>query len=139
ARRDNMHKQRMKIPVHELREEEFTRQVDEEFQHILTLGTDFPTAEYDRIAAYFTRPPFETGLPEEIDRSDPDFAVWVDQQVVPHKMSGYAIANISLKALGVTGGDITAEQMEVVADLAERYSFDELRVAHTQNLVLPHV
>src|SRR5690606_41896972 len=53
--------------------------------------------------------------------------------------SGYAIANISLKAQGVTGGDLTAEQMEVVADLAERYSFDELRVAHTQNLVLPHV
>ena len=139
ARRDNIHKQRMKILVHELGEEEFTRQVEEEFRHILTLGTDFPQAEYDRIAAYFAPPPFETGLSDEIDRSDPDFAVWVDQQVAPHKAPGYAIANISLKAQGVTGGDVTAEQMEVVADLAERYSFDELRVAHTQNLVLPHV
>jgi sulfite reductase (NADPH) hemoprotein beta-component len=139
ARRDNIHKQRMKILVHELGEEEFTRQVEEEFQHILTLGTDFPQAEYDRIAAYFTPPPFETGLPEEIDRSDPDFAVWVDRQLAPHKAPGYAIVNISLKPIGGIGGDITAEQMEVVADLAERYSFDELRVAHTQNLVLPHV
>ncbi len=139
ARRDNIHKQRMKILVHELGEEEFTRQVEEEFQRILTLKNDFPQAEYDRIAAYFTPPPFEAGLPEEIDRSDPDFAVWVDQQVAAHKAPGYAIVNISLKPLGVTGGDVTAEQMEVIADLAERYSFDELRVAHTQNLVLPHV
>jgi sulfite reductase (NADPH) hemoprotein beta-component len=139
ARRDNIHKQRMKILVHELGEEEFTRQVEEAFQHILTLGTDFPQAEYDRIAEYFTPPPFEQGLSDEIDRSDPDFAVWIDQQVAEHKTPGYAIANISLKKIGAIGGDITAEQMEVVADLAERYSFDELRVSHVQNLVLPHV
>ncbi len=139
ARRDNIHKQRMKILVHELGEEEFTRQVEAEFAHILKLGTDFPQAEYDRIAAYFAPPPFETGLSNEIDRSDPDFAVWVDQQVAAHKQPGYAIANISLKKIGGIGGDITAEQMEVVADLAERYSFDELRVSHVQNLVLPHV
>jgi sulfite reductase (NADPH) hemoprotein beta-component len=139
ARRDNIHKQRMKILVHELGEEEFTRQVETEFAHILKLGTDFPQAEYDRIAAYFEPPAFETGLSDEIDRSDPDFAVWVDQQVAEHKAPGYAIANVSLKKVGGIGGDITAEQMEVVADLAERYSFDELRVAHTQNLVLPHV
>ena len=139
ARRDNIHKQRMKILVHELGEEEFTRQVEEAFEHILTLGHDFPQAEYDRIAAYFAPPPFETGLPDEIDRSDPDFAVWLDQNVAVHKAPGYAIANISLKPIRGIGGDITAEQMEAVADLAERYSFDEVRVAHTQNLVLPHV
>jgi len=139
ARRDNIHKQRMKILVHELGEEEFTRQVEEEFQNILTLDTDFPQAEYERIAAYFTPPPFETGLPDAVDRSDPDFAVWLDRQTVAHKAPGYAIVNISLKPIGGVGGDITAEQMEVVADLAERYSFEELRVAHTQNLVLPHV
>ncbi|MGZ3234869.1 MAG: nitrite/sulfite reductase [Croceibacterium sp.] len=139
ARRDNIHKQRMKILVHELGEEEFTRQVEEAFRHILKLGTDFPQAEYDRIAAYFEPPAFETGLPDEIDRSDPDFAVWVDQNVAAHKAPGYAIANISLKPIRGIGGDITAEQMEAVADLAERYSFDELRAAHTQNLVLPHV
>jgi sulfite reductase (NADPH) hemoprotein beta-component len=139
ARRDNIHKQRMKILVHELGEEEFTRQVEETFQHVLTLGSDFPQAEYDRIADYFTPPPFETGLSEEIDRSDPDFAVWVDQQVAEHKAPGYAIANVSLKPIGGIAGDISAEQMEVVADLAERYSFDELRASHAQNLVLPHV
>jgi sulfite reductase (NADPH) hemoprotein beta-component len=139
ARRDNIHKQRMKILVHELGEEEFTRQVEAEFERILKLATDFPQAEYDRIAAFFAPPPFETGLADEIDRSDPDFAVWVDQQVAGHKAPGYAIANISLKKIGGIGGDITAEQMEVVADLAERYSFDELRVSHVQNLVLPHV
>jgi sulfite reductase (NADPH) hemoprotein beta-component len=139
ARRDNIHKQRMKILVHELGEEEFTRQVEETFQHVLTLGSDFPQAEYDRIADYFTPPPFETGLSEEIDRSDPDFAVWVDQPVAEHKAPGYAIANVSLKPVGGIAGDISAEQMEVVADLAERYSFDELRASHAQNLVLPHV
>ncbi|HET8611934.1 MAG TPA: nitrite/sulfite reductase [Sphingomonas sp.] len=139
ARRDNIHKQRMKILVHDLGVEEFTRQVEEEYAHIATLGTDPPRAEFERIAAYFTPPPFETGLSEEIARSDPDFALWVDRQVAPHKAPGYAIANISLKPIAGIGGDITAEQMELVADLAERYSFDELRVTHAQNLVLPHV
>jgi sulfite reductase (NADPH) hemoprotein beta-component len=139
ARRDNIHKQRMKILVHELGEEEFRRQVEEEFQHFLALGHDFPQAEYDRIAAYFAPPQFETGLPEEIDRSDPDFALWVDRQVVAHKAPGHAIVNISLKPIGQIPGDITAEQMDLVADLAERYSFDELRSTHAQNLVLPHV
>ncbi|HET9629563.1 MAG TPA: nitrite/sulfite reductase, partial [Novosphingobium sp.] len=139
ARRDNIHKQRMKIMVHELGEEEFRRQVDEEFRHFLTLGHDFPQAEFDRVAAYFAPPPFGTGLSDEIDRSDPDFALWVDQQVVAHKAPGYAIANISLKPVGGIPGDISAEQMDLVADLADRYSFGEIRATHAQNLVLPHV
>jgi sulfite reductase (NADPH) hemoprotein beta-component len=139
ARRDNIHKQRMKILVHELGEEEFARQVEEEFQHFLTLATDFPQAEYDRIAAYFTPPPFEQGLSDEIDRSDPEFTLWVDRQTVAHKAPGYAIANISLKPIGGIPGDISADQMDVVADLAERFSFDEIRATHAQNLVLPHV
>jgi sulfite reductase (NADPH) hemoprotein beta-component len=139
ARRDNIHKQRMKILVHELGEEEFRRQVEEEFLHFETLGEDFPQAEYDRIAAYFAPPPFETGLSDEIDRSDPDFALWVDRQTVAHEAPGYAIVNISLKPIGGIPGDISAEQMDIVADLAERYSFDDLRATHAQNLVLPHV
>jgi len=139
ARRDNIHKQRMKILVHELGEEEFRRQVEEEFQHFLAMGEDFPQAEYDRIAAYFTPPPFESGLSEEVDRSDPDFAIWLDRQVVAHKAPGYAIVNISLKPIGQIPGDISADQMDLVADLAERYSFDEIRATHAQNLVLPHV
>src|SRR5690606_7807794 len=114
ARRDNIHKQRMKILVHELGQEEFTRQVEKEFQHFLSLGQDFPAAEYERIAAYFAPPPFEQGLSDEIDRSDPDFALWVDRQTVAHKAQGYAIVNISLKPISGIGGDITAEQMEVV-------------------------
>ncbi|GGD98198.1 sulfite reductase [Tsuneonella deserti] len=139
ARRDNIHKQRMKILVHDLGQEEFTRQVEEAFQHFLSLGEDFPQAEYDRIAAYFEPPAFEQGLSDEIDLSDPAFAAWVKQQVVAHKAPGYAIANISLKPVGGIPGDISAEQMELVADLAERFSLDELRSTHAQNLVLPHV
>jgi sulfite reductase (NADPH) hemoprotein beta-component len=139
ARRDNIHKQRMKILVHELGEEEFRRQVDEEFAHFLTLGQDVPLAEYERVAAYFAPPPFETGLSDEIDRSDPDFALWVDRQTVAHKAPGYAIVNVSLKPIGGIPGDISAEQMDLVADLAEKYSFDEIRATHVQNLVLPHV
>ena len=139
ARRDNIHKQRMKILVHELGEEEFRRQVEEEFQSFLGLGTDFPQAEYDRIAAYFTPPPFETGLSDDIDRSDPDFALWVDTNTHPHKVPGYVSAVISLKPVGGIPGDISAEQMDIVADLAGRYSFDEIRATHAQNLVLPHV
>jgi sulfite reductase (NADPH) hemoprotein beta-component len=139
ARRDNIHKQRMKILVHELGEEEFTRQVEEEFAHVLKLGTDFPRVEYERIAAQFAPPPFESNLSGDIDRSDPDFALWVDRQTAAHKAPSYAIVNVSLKTVGGIGGDITAEQMEAVADLAETCSFDELRVSHAQNLVLPHV
>jgi sulfite reductase (NADPH) hemoprotein beta-component len=139
ARRDNIHKQRMKILVHDLGQEEFTRQVEEAFEHFLSLGQDFPQAEYDRIEAYFAPPPFEEGLADELDLSDPDFALWVRHQVAAHKAPGYAIANVSLKPIGGIPGDISAEQMEIVADLAEKYSFDELRATHAQNLVLPHV
>ncbi len=139
ARRDNIHKQRIKILVHDLGQEEFTRQVEEEWQAILPNKSDVPRAEFDRIAAYFEAPPFETGLPDEIDRTDPDFALWVDQNVVAHKAPGYAIVNISLKPIGGIPGDATADQIDLMADLAERYSFDELRVTHAQNIVLPHV
>lgn len=139
ARRDNIHKQRMKILVHDLGQEEFTRQVEEEFAHFLLLDEDFPQAEYDRIAAYFTPPAYEQELSDTIDLSDPAFARWVERQVVAHKQPGYAIANISLKPPAGIPGDISAEQMDLVADLAERYSFDEIRATHAQNLVLPYV
>jgi len=140
ARRDNIHKQRMKILVHELGEEEFRRQVEEEFQNFLGQGEDFPQAEYDRIAAYFAPPPFKTGLSDDIGHADdPAFVQWVNRQTVKHKAPGYAIVNISLKPIGGIPGDISAEQMELVADLAQRYSFDDIRATHAQNLVLPHV
>jgi len=139
ARRDNIHKQRIKILVHEMGEEEFRRQVEEEWQAILANASDFPRKELDRIATYFAPPPFETGLVDEIDRTDPDFALWVDQNVKAHKAPGYTIVNISLKPANGIPGDITADQIDLVADLAERYSFDDVRSTHAQNLVLPHV
>ncbi|TNE38674.1 MAG: nitrite/sulfite reductase [Sphingomonadales bacterium] len=139
GRRDNKYKARIKILVHELGVEEYRRQVEEEFAHMKTLGIDPPVAELDRIRSYFADPAYESGLSEEVNRSDPDFALWLDRNVVAHKQPGYAIANISLKPVGGIPGDATAEQIELMADLAERYSLDELRVTHAQNIVLPYV
>jgi sulfite reductase (NADPH) hemoprotein beta-component len=139
GRRDNIYKARIKILVHEIGAEEYARQVEEEFAHVKTLDIDPPAAELERIAAFFAPLPFEAGLSEDIDRSDPDFAVWLDQNVKPHKQVGYAIVNISLKPIGGIPGDASSAQIDVMADLAERYSFDELRVTHAQNIVLPHV
>ena len=139
GRRDNIYKARIKILVHEIGAEEYARQVEEEWAHVKTLGLDPPAAEYERIAAYFAPPAFEAVLSDEIDLSDPDFKLWVDQNVHAHKQPGYAIATISLKPIGGIPGDASAEQIELIGDLAERYSFDELRVTHAQNIVLPHV
>jgi len=139
ARRDNIHKQRIKILVHDMGEEEFRRQVEEEWQAILPNASDVERKELERIAVHFAPPPFETGLSDEIDRSDPDFALWVDQNVAAHKAPGYAIVNISLKPVPGIPGDATADQIDLIADLAEQYSFDDLRTTHAQNLVLPHV
>ena len=139
GRRDNIYKARIKILIHELGAAEYARQVDEEFAHVKALGIDPPAAELDRIAAFFAPPPFAADAAAELDRSDPDFAVWLDQNVKPHKATGYAIVNISLKPIGGIPGDATSAQIDVMADLAERFSFDELRVTHAQNIVLPHV
>ncbi|WP_341711675.1 nitrite/sulfite reductase [Erythrobacter sp.] len=139
GRRDNKYKARIKILVHELGAEEYTRQVEEEFAHLLTLGIEPPAAELERIKTYFEEPLFEEGLSQEIDRTDPDFALWVDRNTHPHKAPGYVSAVISLKPAGGIPGDASAEQMHLMADLAKDYSLDELRVMHTQNIVLPHV
>ena len=139
GRRDNIYKARIKILVHELGADEYRRQVEQEFAHVKTLGLDPPQAEFDRIEAFFAPPAFEAGLSDDLDLSDPDFRVWVDQNVVAHKVPGYAIANISLKPVGGIPGDASADQIDAIAGLAERYSFDELRVTHSQNITLPHV
>lgn len=139
GRRDNIYKARIKILIHALGAEEYARQVEEEFQAVKALGIDPPQAEFDRIAAHFAPPPFEAGAPDTVDRSDPDFAVWLDQNVHAHKAPGYAVVTISLKPIGGIPGDASADQIDVMADLAARYSFDELRVTHAQNIVLPHV
>ncbi len=138
GRRDNIYKARIKILVHEIGADEYRRQVTEEFAHVKTLGIDPPLAEFDRISAFFAPPAFEA-VSDEIDRSDPDFAVWLDQNVKAHKQAGYAIVNISLKPIGGIPGDASAGQIDVMAELAKAYSFDELRVTHAQNIVLPHV
>ncbi|MCH4152186.1 MAG: nitrite/sulfite reductase [Sphingobium sp.] len=139
GRRDNKYKARIKILVHELGVEEYRRQVAEEFAHMKTLGLNPPREELARIAEHFADPAYETGLSDDLDRSDPDFALWVDRNVAQHKQAGYAIVNISLKPIGGIPGDASAEQIELMADLAERYSLDELRVTHAQNIVLPYV
>jgi len=139
GRRDNKYKARIKILVHELGKDEYARQVEEEFAHLLTQNIEPPLAELERIAAHFTDPAFETGLSDDLDLSDPDFALWVERNCAAHKQPGYIIANISLKPVGGIPGDASAAQIHLMADLAKAYSFDELRVTHAQNIVLPHV
>ena len=137
GRRDNKYKARIKILVHELGAEEYTRQVEEEFAHLLEQGVEPPHDELMRIIRMFEAPNTDQTAPNDIDRSDPDFALWVDRNTVAHKASGYVSAVISLKPVGGIPGDATAKQMHLMADLAKEYSFDELRVM--QNIVLPHV
>ena len=139
GRRDNIYKARIKILVHELGIDEYRRQVEAEWAHVKTLGLDPPAGELARIAAMFAPPPFATDLPDTVDRSDPDFAVWLDRNVAAHKAPGHAIVTVSLKPIGGIPGDASADQIDLMADLAERYGHDELRVTHAQNIVLPHV
>ena len=144
GRRDNMFKARIKILVHEVGIEEFRRRVEEEWEAIRGTPVELPEGEMQRIAGYFAPPSFAP-LPrvsaefEQQKQANPAFALWARASLHPHKQSGYAIVNISLKPIGGVPGDASAEQMDAVADLAERYSFDEVRVTHEQNLTLPHV
>jgi sulfite reductase (NADPH) hemoprotein beta-component len=139
GRRDNKYKARIKILVHELGKEEYTRQVEEEFAHMKQLGLNPPVEELARITEYFQDPPYDQRASDDLDLSDPDFALWADQNTAKHKQPGYAIATISLKPRGGIPGDASSAQIDLMADLAEQYSFDELRVTHSQNIVLPHV
>ena len=144
GRRDNLYKARIKILVQQTGVEEFTRLVDEEWAQIKDSALVLPQAEIERIEAYFSPPPFETldatSREFEIKRfEDRAFARWVKTNVSPHKQPGYGVVTISLKPEGGPPGDATSAQMDMVADLAETYSFDEIRVSHEQNLVLPHV
>jgi sulfite reductase (NADPH) hemoprotein beta-component len=138
GRRDNKYKARIKILVHELGAAEYTRQVEEEFAHLLLVGVEPPLAELERIKPFFADPAFVDG-PKTTDRSNPDFALWVDRNTQRHKHDSYVSAVISLKPVGGIPGDATGDQMRLIARLAQQYSFDELRVMHTQNIVLPHV
>ena len=139
GRRDNKYKARIKILVHELGKEEYTRQVEAEFAHLLTLNLEPPAAELERIKGQFADPAFVPGLPDTLDLSDPAFALWVKNNTHTHKQAGYVVVTISLKPTGGIPGDASADQIRLMADLAADYSFDELRVTHAQNIVLPHV
>jgi len=139
GRRDNIYKARIKILLHEIGVEAYREQVEAEFAAIRDLGIDPPVAELARITAMFEGPDFDKDAPDTVDRSDPDYAVWLDQNVAAHKQPGHAIVTISLKPIGGIPGDASADQIELMADLAERYGHDELRVTHAQNIVLPHV
>lgn len=145
GRRDNLYKARIKILVHALGAEEFARQVKEEFAKG-GAGEDLklPDGEIDRIRAYFAPPAYETlsdsdaGY-EKALAEDKAFAQWARTNLADHKVPGYAIVNVSLKPIGGIAGDASDAQMDAVADLAETYSFDEVRVTHEQNLTLPDV
>lgn len=144
GRRDNSFKARIKILVKALGIDEFRRQVDEEWQHLKDGPNTITEAELARVSQYFTAMPYET-LPahdagfDSAIASNPAFAAWVKRCVHGHKQPGYRAVTLSLKPHGKAPGDITSEQMNVVADLADKYSFGELRASHEQNLILTDV
>ena len=143
GRRDNIYKARIKILVSALGRDEFARQVEEEWVKIGVAG-DLPDTEIARIRGAFAQKAFEA-LPAKSEgydsaiASDPAFARFARNNLKPHKQPGYTIVEVSLKAIGETPGDATSDQMDLVADLAERFGQDDIRVTHEQNLVLPHV
>jgi len=144
GRRDNIYKARIKILVNALGVEEFGRQVEEEWSFLKDGPTTLTDEEFDRIAAHFAPPAYETFAGDDASytaalATDKAFAAWIRRSLHAHKVPGYAAITLSLKAPGVAPGDITDKQMEVVADLTDRFSFGELRVTHEQNIVLADV
>jgi sulfite reductase (NADPH) hemoprotein beta-component len=144
GRRDNKYKARIKILVKELSPEEFRKQVDAEWAHLKDGPGKLTAAEVSRIEARFTRPHYQQldALSVQYTQAlarERGFANWAGRNVHPHKVPGYAAVTLSLKKTGIPPGDATADQMDAVADLADRYSFGELRVSHEQNLVLSDV
>jgi sulfite reductase (NADPH) hemoprotein beta-component len=144
GRRDNIYKARIKILVHELGVEAFAKEVEAEWHSIKDGALKLDPAVVAEIAGRFRYPDYQRldDSPAELAaarRVDRQFDAWVGNSVSNHKMPGYAIVTLSLKLEGGTPGDATAAQMDAIADLADRYSFGEIRVGHEQNLVLPHV
>jgi sulfite reductase (NADPH) hemoprotein beta-component len=144
ARRDNLYKSRMKILVHDLGAEAFAREVEAEWQYIKDGPLALDPAVIAEIAARFRYPDYarlDDDPPElaSLRKADRRFDTWVANAVANHKVPGYSIVTLSLKPEGGPPGDATSEQMDAIADLADRYSFGEIRVGHEQNLVLPHV
>jgi sulfite reductase (NADPH) hemoprotein beta-component len=144
GRRDNKYKARIKILVKALGVEEFARQVEQEWQDLQDSPSTLTVEELSRVATYFEPPQYEQ-LPDadqllaQQRHDHKAFSSWMSRNVRPHKKAGYAIVTLSLKKTGVPPGDATGAQMDVVADMADRFSFGELRVTHEQNLVLADV
>ncbi|MCZ7500803.1 nitrite/sulfite reductase [Agrobacterium sp. ST15.13.015] len=144
GRRDNKYKARIKILVHETGAEELARQVEVEFAELKNTELKLPDTDIAAITAYFA-PPALKDRPEGWEslarwkRADEGFARFVEQNVAPHKHPDYGMVTISLKPIGGIPGDATDEQMELVADIAAEYAFDEIRISHEQNIILPHV
>ena len=144
GRRDNIYKARIKILVNDLGPEEFARQTEEQWRLIRDGALRVPEEEIERITAYFAPPVYETLSTDPVEftgkrAEDAEFDAWSRTNLAPHKTRGYAIVNISLKPIGGIPGDVTAAQMRVVADLAERFSLGEIRATHEQNLTLAYV
>ncbi|CAN7367038.1 nitrite/sulfite reductase [Rhizobium sp. LjRoot254] len=144
GRRDNKYKARIKILVHETGVEKLSAEIEAEFNELKNGELKLPDADIQAITSYFAPPelaPRAEGWANLASwkKADPDFACWVDQNVKPHKHPDYGMVTISLKPIGGIPGDATDEQMELVADLAEEYAFDEIRISHEQNIIFPHV
>ncbi|NVJ94458.1 MAG: nitrite/sulfite reductase [Marivivens sp.] len=142
GRRDNKYKARIKITVFENGLEEFSQLADERFEQIRAGFTGVDQEIFAEIEQFFREPVYETKSKDVFDAryaTDPAFRSWVDTNLSEHKTDDYAIVTISVKKHGATPGDATADQMRAMANLAEAYGHDELRISHEQNVVLPHV
>jgi sulfite reductase (NADPH) hemoprotein beta-component len=138
GRRDNIHKARIKILVKERGADKFREEVEAEWAHLKHGPATLTAKEVAYIGSRFTRPAYEA-LQNESITGEPAFVAWAKRNVHPHKVPGYAAVTLSLKKTGVPPGDVTSDQMDAIANLADRYSFGELRVSHEQNLVLADV
>ncbi len=143
GRRDNIHKARIKILLKELGPEAFTHEVEAEWAHLKDGPATLTQNEVRRIESRFTKPNYDQNRGQttfsEKRGLTPIFDAWERRNVHPHKLPGYSAVTLSLKKTGVPPGDVSAQQMDAIADLAERYSFGELRVTHEQNLVFADV
>ncbi|AQZ52287.1 nitrite/sulfite reductase [Martelella mediterranea] len=139
GRRDNKYKARIKILVHETGLEELKAQIEQEFEALKDGELTLPAGDVEAIRAYFALPELPERERDRFDTANAGYINWLTRNTVAHKRDDYAMVTISLKPIGGIPGDATDAQMDAVADIAERYGFDEIRVSHEQNLVLPHV
>ncbi|HEY5647712.1 MAG TPA: nitrite/sulfite reductase [Pseudomonadales bacterium] len=142
GRRDNKYKARIKILVRAMTADGFRARVDEEWSHLENGPSTLTDEEMARMASHFEPYRYPAAEPDDLDAqrlANPQFSRWVEQNVSAHRVPGYAIVTLSTKLTGVPPGDVSDQQMDVVADWADRYGFGEIRISHEQNFVLPDV